>query len=182
MEPANHIQTEPLRLHLGGEQIKAGWKIVNIQPGSGVDFVGDAKNLGQFKDATVDDIYASHVYEHLSYTGDVQQAFREAFRVLKPGGLIRIAVPDLDRLCRLYLTPGLAAPQRFYLMRVLVGGQTNPFDYHKCLFDEETLTVLLRHTGFVDIQRVDAFGLFEDTSLVRFMDTPFSLNVQARKP
>jgi len=55
------------RLHIGGKQVKEGWKILNIQPGKGVDFVGDAADLSQFNDGTFDEVYAAHVSEHLGY-------------------------------------------------------------------------------------------------------------------
>ncbi len=75
---------EPLRLHIGGEEVKPGWKILNAQPRPGVDFVGLAHDLSQFADASVSEIYASHVYEHISHQSDVLKAFQEAHRVLAP--------------------------------------------------------------------------------------------------
>ena len=44
------------RLHIGGKQVKEGWKILNIQPGEGVEFVGDAADLSQFDDEMFDDL------------------------------------------------------------------------------------------------------------------------------
>jgi SAM-dependent methyltransferase len=55
-----------------------------------------------FPDASVDVVYHSHLLEHLDR--EVAELFvREVWRVLKPGGVQRIAVPDLERLCRDYL-------------------------------------------------------------------------------
>ncbi len=55
-----------------------------------------------FGDETVDVVYHSHVLEHLDRP--VALAFlKEAFRVLKPGGIIRIVVPDIEMLTRAYL-------------------------------------------------------------------------------
>src|SRR4051812_17814109 len=99
--PSNHSSDEPLRLHVGGESVKPGWKILNIRRGPGVDFVGDCRDLSQFADESVAAVYGSHVYEHLDYAGEVQKAMAEVHRVLKPGGEFFIAVPDLERLCRL---------------------------------------------------------------------------------
>jgi predicted SAM-dependent methyltransferase len=42
-----------LRLHVGGEQAKAGWKILDVQAGPGVDFVGTCTDLSGFDDASV---------------------------------------------------------------------------------------------------------------------------------
>ena len=55
-----------------------------------------------FPDASVDVVYHSHVLEHLDR--DVACGFiQECARVLRPGGLIRVVVPDFERYCRSYL-------------------------------------------------------------------------------
>ena len=54
-----------MKLHIGGEEAKEGWKILNIQKKDGVDFIGDISDLSQFKDNSIEEIYASHVFEHV---------------------------------------------------------------------------------------------------------------------
>jgi hypothetical protein len=44
------------------------------------------------------------------------------------------------------------------------------------------LGTLLHDAGFREIERVEKFGVFQDTSELRFSDTPISLNMIARKP
>ncbi len=173
---------EPLRLHIGGEEVKPGWKILNIQPGPGVDYVGTATDLSAIPDSAADAVYASHIYEHLDYQTEIMKALQEAYRVLKPGGEIMIAVPDLRALCQLFLHPELTAEQRFFVMRVIYGGQTNPWDYHKIGFDMDFLGEYLHAVGFRDIQRVTDFGVFKDTSALAFGAVPISLNARAVKP
>lgn len=53
-------------------------------------------------DASCDVAYHSHVLEHLR-RADALPFMRECYRVLKPGGILRVAVPDLERICRIYL-------------------------------------------------------------------------------
>ncbi len=55
-----------MKLHIGGETVKEGWKLLNIQKNNGVDFVGDLSDLSQFSDESVEEIYASHVVEHIN--------------------------------------------------------------------------------------------------------------------
>ena len=65
-------------------------------------FVHDLSRGLPFDDASVDCVYHSHMLEHLDC--DVVPAFlSEVRRVLRPGGIHRIAVPDFEKRCRAYL-------------------------------------------------------------------------------
>lgn len=171
----------PLRLHIGGEQAAPGWRILNVQPGDGVDYVGDCADLGRFADGSVAEIYASHVLEHLGYMDALPRALAEFHRVLAPGGAARISVPDFEMLCRLFVHPGLDGEARHHIMRMAFGGQTDEHDFHKVGLSWEILKAYLAEAGFTSARRVEAFGLFEDTSALRIADVPISLNVEARK-
>ena len=170
-----------LRLHVGGLEARHGWKILNVQPGPGVDYVGDCTDLSQFADASVDEIYASHVLEHLGFTGDLPRALSEFNRVLKQGGAARISVPDFEILCRMFLDPAHSMEQRLYIMAMTFGGQTDPHDFHYVGLTFEFLHDFLLKAGFSRIERVKEFGLFHDTSVFKYADTPISLNVIAYK-
>lgn len=54
-----------MKLHIGGEVTKDGWKIFNISEKPGVDFIGDISDLCMFEKDSVSDVYASHVLEHV---------------------------------------------------------------------------------------------------------------------
>jgi predicted SAM-dependent methyltransferase len=179
--PPTAASDAPIRLHLGGIEPREGWSIVNIQPGPGVDHVGDCVDLSRFADGSVAEVYASHVYEHLGYMHDLPRALSEAYRVLKRDGVLRVAVPDLDTLCRLFLQPGLSLEDRMFVQRMMFGGQIDPDDFHKVGLNFELLKAMLERTGFRYVRRVESFGLFKDTSAMRFLKRPISLNVQAIK-
>lgn len=174
-------QREPLRLHVGGEQVKAGWKILNVRVGEGVDYVGDCCDLGRFEDGSVEEIYASHVLEHLGYVQKLPRSLAEFHRVLAPGGVLRISVPDFEVLCRLFLDPRLSAEERFHVMRMAFGGQTDPYDFHQVGLTYEFLGGYLQAAGFPAWERVPEFGLFDDDSALRMRGSLISLNVVARK-
>src|SRR5690606_16778965 len=50
-----------------------------------------------FSDNSIDVVYSSHTIEHLSYD-EASFVFKESYRVLRPNGLIRIVVPDLESI------------------------------------------------------------------------------------
>jgi predicted SAM-dependent methyltransferase len=92
------------RLNLGcGNRFIDGW--------TNVDFTSHSPSVQQhdlskgipFADNSFDLVYHSHVLEHFSKL-DGLTFIRECYRVLVPGGHIRIAVPDLEMLAKLYLT------------------------------------------------------------------------------
>lgn len=181
-ETQSSLSTSPLRLHIGGWEVKPGWKIMDIQARPGADFVGTAIDLSAFASGTVAEIYASHIYEHLDYNSEVDRALAEAFRVLKPGGLIRIGVPDLEVLARLLLDKKLPYIAHYAAMRMLYGGQSDAHDYHKAGFTFEILKEFLNRAGFRGVQRVRSFGLFNDSTMLNIEGNAISLNVSAMKP
>lgn len=173
-----------IKLHIGGQQAHPDWKILDIEPRPDVDFVGDAGSLDQFSDNSIERIYASHVLEHFYYglKQELSNTLSEWYRVLKPSGKLLISVPNLQTLCWLYLNPNLLVEERFHIMRIMFGGNINEYDVHKVGFDEDILACYLSEVGFIDYQVVSEFGLFEDCSSLRVMDTLISLNVIVNKP
>src|SRR5690242_7115789 len=117
--------SEPIRLHIGGTQPHPDWKILDVTRRPEVDFVGSCTDLSQFADGSIAAVYASHVYEHLAYRGELPHALAEAYRVLIPSGIFRVGVPDLEALARLYAHPTTRPEQRFQLMQMIYGGQVD---------------------------------------------------------
>lgn len=184
IEPATApaAASAPLRLHIGGVEPKAGWKIVNVQQGPHVDYLGDIETVAQnFADDSVDQIYASHILEHLGYDRALPETLKHLARVLKPGGEFFIAVPDLAALAKLFTHPNADVNVRIHLMRIIFGGRTDPYDVHVAGFDEGILGAFLGQAGFKSMRRVKTFGMFEDASNVEVGGVSVSLNVIASK-
>jgi predicted SAM-dependent methyltransferase len=83
-----------------------------------------------FAPASIDRLVAEHLFEHLSHA-ECAMAFTEAFRYLKSGGLLRIAVPDGNRKDPEY-----------------VDEVSPPKDGHQVLFTVDDLTQRLLRVGF----------------------------------
>jgi predicted SAM-dependent methyltransferase len=92
-----------MRANLGcGNQICPGWINIDIVR-TGPSVVAHDLSTGiPLPNASCEVVYHSHVLEHLKRP-DAQFFMRECFRVLKPGGILRVAVPDLEQVCRQYL-------------------------------------------------------------------------------
>lgn len=162
---------EPLRLHIGGKQPHDGWKILS----------GDNLDLSQFADGSVAEVYASHVLQHFGYQEELPRALAEIFRVLVPGGIFRVAVPDLETLCLLFVEPMADLQQRADVMRLLYGEQTDAHAFHKVGLSKDLLLYFLEGAGFRSAARVLNFGLFEDSSTRHLLGRPISLNLIAHK-
>ena len=178
-----HVPIAPgTRLHIGGTQPHPDWKILNVQAGPHVDYLGSCTDLSMFAEGSIAEIYASHVLEHLGYHLELPRALAEMRRVLAPGGMLRISVPDLDVLATLLIDPASTLQERFHVMRIAFGGQMDPHDFHRTGLNFGFLVDFLRKAGFEDMHKVECFGLFDDTSNLRFRDRLVSLNIQTRKP
>jgi predicted SAM-dependent methyltransferase len=66
-------------------------------------------------------------------------------------------------------------------MRMMFGDRMTEYDVHLVGLNFELFGGLLNEAGFCEIRRVPEFGLFQDTSTLKFGDVPISLNMEARK-
>lgn len=180
--PSRESQSLSRRLHIGGQTRAPGWEVLDANPGPCVDHVGNAGDLSRFAENSFEQIYASHVLEHFAYLRRIVPALMEWKRVLSPGGSLYVSVPDLDVLAGLFVDRDLlSVEERFLVMRMMFGAQSDEHDYHLAGLNEEFLTSYFVAAGFQDISRVDNFGIFDDTSNMQLKGIPISLNMIAVK-
>lgn len=130
---------------------------------------------------SVDAVYHSHILEHIDRFA-VPAFMAEVLRVLRPGGIHRIVVPDLEGAVRVYLAnldnksddhdlsiePFLEqsvrrkasgtsnqGPMRQRVENLLLGGARRRGETHQWMYDWLNLGQLLAATGFTDVRRVD---------------------------
>ena len=105
----------------------------------------------EFKDNTIDLIYASHVIEYFDRE-EVIPLLQEWFRVLKPGSKLRIAVPDFEAMVKLYLEEGYNLESFLGPLygKMPMGDETI---YHKTTYDFFSLEKGLLSIGFTSVDR-----------------------------
>jgi predicted O-linked N-acetylglucosamine transferase (SPINDLY family)/predicted SAM-dependent methyltransferase len=181
LEPKLAAGDNLVRLHLGGNEAREGWKIVAAQAGPDVDIVDDPRKLSTLADGSVDAIYAAWFYQRLSLREELLGALTAAARVLKPGGTLRVAVPDFAVLCNLLMDPSVPKKDKFSLMVLLYGDQSTPERFNRIGLTTEFLAAFLRQAGFNHARRVPSFGLFNDMSSAKRFGRVISLNILAIK-
>lgn len=102
-----------------------------------------------FHDASVDYVYSSHFLEHLPRK-DALNLIAESHRVLKPGGIVRVVVPDLEYAVSLYQAGRKDEMLRQYFF---VEDDDSHYAKHKYMYDHASLATLLTDAGFKDVQR-----------------------------
>jgi predicted SAM-dependent methyltransferase len=138
-----------MKLHLGcGKKHIPGFIHVDLEDHPHVDFRVPVDQLRFAQDNEVELIYACHVLEHFG-RHEVRPVLREWFRVLRKGGILRVAVPDFAAVARRYQETGNLGE----LIGLVSGGQRNQYDFHKMVFDEKLLHELLLQAGFVAVKR-----------------------------
>lgn len=157
------INPDPIRLNLGsGETMIEGYQPLDRA-------LGDEVYPLDYPDGSVSEIRASHVLEHFSHR-DIADVVADWARALQPGGLLKIAVPDFEKIAQRYLS-GANIPTEAFVM----GGHVDENDRHGALFDFSQLCDILKAAGLIGISRWRS-EIQDCASL------PISLNLQAFKP
>ena len=102
-----------------------------------------------FADGAVDFVYTSHFLEHLDLAAGLS-LLRESHRVLRPGGVIRVCVPDLEKAVQFYLSGDRT---RFLSYFFTDGREVR--HRHRSMYDFETLRKALGDAGFVDVLKCE---------------------------
>lgn len=135
-----------VKLHLGCGKRNLGkeWIHIDGQKYPHVEFTDITKLY--FQDNCASEIYACHVLEYFDRQ-EVGKVLKEWHRVLAPGGILRLAVPDFRAMAELYIEEGLMI-ERFLGP---LYGRIDYYDsqvYHKTAYDFESLYEVLWNAGF----------------------------------
>jgi predicted SAM-dependent methyltransferase len=223
-QPHNEpVSTAALKLHIGcGSTVVPGWENLDKSPSillgrvpglrpalararlitpdqAGAVFPAgivraDVRRGLDYPDGSAAFVYSSHMIEHMARWQGLALV-RECLRVLRPGGRLRVATPDLAEWIENYRqgktfssdTPADAFVATFghyvekrgsrlgVLQRLFTGAS------HQWLYDTESLSHLLREAGFVDVER-RAYRDSELPDIELLEDRDGSLIVEGRRP
>lgn len=172
-------------LHLGcGNVDGQGFINVDLKVAPHVHHIHDVTDLSMFAENSVDLIYACHVLEHFpkQRLGEILAEWR---RVLRPGGTIRLSVPDFDKLLVLYE----AAGRNVEAIRQPLLGSEDGYASHLLIWNSGFLTELLQANGFFKVREWSPSSVpehaFDDWAsrglTVDNKTYPISLNLEADK-
>lgn len=146
------------KLNIGcGDAYLNGWINIDLDSPK-ADLKHDARNPLPYENDSVDLIYNEHFIEHLSVS-DGLKFLKECYRILRPGGVLRIATPDLDYIVFRY----------FFFWRKQGWIKKYGYDWvktraelmninfrewgHQYLYNKEELKRRLREAGFDKIKK-----------------------------
>lgn len=175
-----------LRLHLGcGADVRAGWVNVDAdlngdgKPESSDYYQYDLRRGIPLPDGSCSVVYSSHFFEHLTNEYG-RKLFNESFRVLEPGGLFRVALPDWRKFFGEYLADDRAVWRLLPVEEMFPGRSVTSVPFgemmdrniyqggeHVCFYDEERTIGILTEVGFSGARAVEYDARFDPADELR---------------
>lgn len=151
------------KLQIGAEgNFLKGWLNTDLEPDSSEVVFLDATKPFPFENNSFDFIFSEHMIEHISYHQGLFM-LRECYRILKPGGKIRIATPSLETLLDLH-KPKTSLQERYikwltdlpevkcYSPCLVINKNVRSYG-HEFIYDYVTLKNSMETVGFIDIRQ-----------------------------
>lgn len=199
LNPNYHRKARALRqrggwaVNLGsGGRGLAGWINIDARSHYADQYLAcDLRRRLPLADGSVKRLLAEHVIEHLDFREDVPRVFAEFYRILEPGGVVRIIVPDAERYARAYAersTAQFAAlgwdldrlPDDIHTPMHVLNHVFHQSGEHLFGWDFETMQWALRRAGFTQILRQSyQVSSDQDLAIDQPNHAPYSLYVEA---
>jgi len=158
-----------------------GYDTVDKNPESKATYTFDLLSASwPIEEASYDEVLLIHVLEHLPMS-KVGIVLRRVLRVMRPGGILRVHVPNGPLVAKAYLEQ---PSHRFKVQMTIYGAEaeTDPQFAHKMLYDFTMLRTTLLSAGFAGVEELtDKYEDHHDPHWT-WMGGRLSLKVRARKP
>jgi len=146
-----------MQLHLGcWHRDIPGFVNVDLCDMEHIDYQSSIDDLPMFDNESVSLIYSSHSFEYFNRI-EAERVLTEWRRVLQPGGILRLAVPDFDSLIKIYQKTGniekILGPLYGQMDIHMASGIETI--YHRTVYNFDSLSLLLSNNGFGNIKRYD---------------------------
>lgn len=144
-----------MKLHLGcGKRNIPGFINIDLVKFPHIHYRRPINDLSVFKNNSIELIYCCHAFEYFDRLEAIV-VLKEWHRVLKKGGILRLAVPDFEALARVY--------KKYKKLEMLLGpfygrwniSGTKKIVYHKTIYDFKDLKRILEKNGFRQVRRYD---------------------------
>jgi predicted SAM-dependent methyltransferase len=141
---------KPFRLDLGcgeGRRVASDGRRyvrIDIREDCEPDIVADVSRLDMIEDNSADEVVAYHILEHFSFR-EAPAVLAEWYRVLRPGGVIQVRVPNFRTICREFADGTRPTEQA---VSDVFGGQEHRHNFHHSGYDCDYLRGLLERAGF----------------------------------
>lgn len=142
-----------------GKRNIPGFIHIDLDDHPHLDYRHDIADLPMFSGNSVDLIYTSHSFEYFDRQ-EGASVLKEWCRVLRPGGTLRIAVPDFEAIVKVYLKykkdlehKGILGP--LFGRMAVKSGKKEKLIYHKTVYDFKSLKNMLQSVGFKNVRRYD---------------------------
>jgi len=179
--------SDSLHLGSGSERIEGFINIDAVNLPS-TDFTCSFNKLyNYFPENSISEIYICHALEHVSWRL-LPFYLAQFYQILKKTGILRISVPDIEKITNIINRPNLTDEQLIRLQGIIGGGQNHKYNFHKSFFWPGYLKKELKSAGFLNIEEYPLRPHFtnqdiNDGSLVGFdlFGEGVSLNMKAEK-
>lgn len=150
---------ENLKVNIGFGPLKhIGWTNLDCHLSLKQDELAcDLRRRWPLRSASARYIFSEHVFEHFAHPEEIMNVLRECHRVLKPGGVLRIIVPDAEKYLLAYVhddtdfVTQVGGPSASKLS--VVNGMMRENGFHKYAYDYEELSRTLKSAGFSNVVR-----------------------------
>ena len=149
-------EARAVKLHWGcGMKHHVGWTNIDGWAAPSVDYIHDMRKPLPLAENSVSMIFTEHVLEHFSHT-DGSRIVRDFHRILQPGGIVRIIVPDLEIFIERYTAEDSDFMRDTWTSCETRAEVVNTVFYehfHRAIYDYGMLRLTLKKAGFTDVRK-----------------------------